>query len=152
MRKTENLGLFMTEAELQKLIDNGEIIYTADLFHGRYAYKRDEILSKDKMVFEMHYTMVDDIKEICPEVISIYILPSNINKCIKNLKDRHMDKKLEKERVNELKEQYNKFLFDKDLQKKFDYIFNNNFDRQSVENMIHLVKDICKSRGIEVNG
>lgn len=146
-----NLGIFVTEEELQKMIDNGEIIYTANLFHGKYAYRKDEFLSKEKMVFEMHYTMIDDIKKICSDVISIYILPSKIDQCIKHLKDRHMDKKLEREREKELREQYNRFLSDKALQKKYDYIFNNNFDRQSVENMIHLIKNICKSRGIDIN-
>ena len=112
----------MTVDELQKLIDKGEILYTFDVFHGKYAYKKDEMLSKDKMVFEMHYTMIDDLKKLCSEMISIYILPSKISQCVKNLKDRHLDKKSEKEREKEIKEQYNRFLSDKKIYQKTYFI------------------------------
>ena len=72
-------GLFMTHEELQKLKDDGKIAYDFDVFGGIYAYKKDEILSNENYVFEMYYTTIQDWKRIRPDIVTIYILPNDIN-------------------------------------------------------------------------
>ena len=62
-------GIFITDNELDKLKKQNKIVYDFTVFGGRYAYLKDEIFSDDNMVFEMHYTMIDDWKKIKPDII-----------------------------------------------------------------------------------
>ena len=111
-------------------------------FGGRYAYLKDEILSNDNMVFEMHYTMIDDWKKIRPDIKTIYILPKDIEIPKQKAKERNLSKEKEVERINEIDEQYNKFINDKNFQNKFDYFLYNNYDKESEEQLLNLVKNI----------
>ena len=135
-------GIFISDEQLDVLKDEDKIIYDFKVFGGRYAYLKDEILSNDNMVFEMHYTMIDDWKKIRPDIKTIYILPKDIEIPKQKAKERNLSKEKEIERINEIEEQYNKFINDKDFQSKFDYFLYNNYDKESEEQLISLVKTI----------
>ena len=140
--KNEIDGIFISDEQLDVLKDEDKIIYDFKVFGGRYAYLKDEILSNDNMVFEMHYTMIDDWKKIRPDIKTIYILPKDIEIPKQKAKERNLSKEKEIERINEIEEQYNKFINDKDFQSKFDYFFYNNYDKESEEQLISLAKTI----------
>lgn len=135
-------GIFISDEQLDILKDEDKIIYDFKVFGGRYAYLKDEILSNDNMVFEMHYTMIDDWKKIRPDIKTIYILPKDIEIPKQKVKERNLSKEKEIERINEIEEQYNKFINDKNFQSKFDYFLYNNYDKESEEQLIRLVKTI----------
>ena len=135
-------GIFISDEQLDILKDEDKIIYDFKVFGGRYAYLKDEILSNDNMVFEMHYTMIDDWKKIRPDIKTIYILPKDIEIPKQKAKERNLSKEKEIERINEIEEQYNKFINDKNFQNKFDYFLYNNYDKESEEQLIRLVKTI----------
>ena len=119
-----------------------KIIYDFKVFGGRYAYLKEEILSDKNMVFEMHYTMIDDWKKIKPDIKSIYILPKNIEIPKRKARERNLSKEKEIERINEIDEQYNMFINDINFQNKFDYILYNNYDEESEQQLLNLVKNI----------
>ena len=135
-------GIFISDEQLDILKNEDKIIYDFKVFGGRYAYLKDEILSSDNMVFEMHYTMIDDWKKIRPDIKTIYILPKNVEIPKQKAKERNLSKEKEIERINEIEEQYNKFINDKNFQSKFDYFLYNNYDKESEEQLIRLVKTI----------
>ena len=136
-------GIFISDEQLDILKNEDKIIYDFKVFGGRYAYLKDEILSNDNMVFEMHYTMIDDWKKIRPDIKTIYILPKDIEIPKQKAKERNLSKEKEIERINEIEEQYNKFINDdKNFQSKFDYFLYNNYDKESEEQLIRLVKTI----------
>ena len=137
-------GYFVTEEELEKLKKQNKIIYSFKVFGCTYAYLKEEILSSDNYVFEMHYTMINDWKVLTPNIKTIYILPTNINMAIEKLKARNLSKENEEERIKELQEQYNNFINDENLQKSFDYVVYNNYDEYSRNKIINLVKSILK--------
>ena len=112
------------------------------MFGGEYAYLKEEIFSDDDYIMEMHYTTIDDWKKIRPDMKSIYILPTDINVAIQKTKERNLDSTKEIERIQELKEHYNRIMNDKNLRSKFDYILYNNYDKESEKNIIDLVKKI----------
>ena len=136
------VGFFRTEEELDKLNREGKIIYQFKVFGGMYAYLKEEILSDKNMVFEMHYTMIDDWKKIKPDIKTIYILPKNIEIPKKKARERNLSKEKEIERINEIDEQYNMFINDINFQNKFDYILYNNYDEESKQQLLNLVKNI----------
>lgn len=133
-------GLFMLKEELDILKSQGKLAYSFDVFGGTYAYLKDEIFSDKNMVFEMHYTTIADWKKIRPDIKTIYILPKNLETAKQKTRNRNLDKEKEIERIKEIEEQYNRFVNDKDFQKKFDYILYNNYDKQSETNLLNLVK------------
>ena len=128
-------GYFMSEEELDIAIDFSE-------FGGRYAYLKSEVFSDDDYVFEMHYTHIDAWKKIKPDMVSIYILPTNIEDAIKNIKQRNLPKYKEDERIKEVYEQYNNFINDEKLQEKYDYIVYNDFNNDSRNKLMNLIERI----------
>lgn len=135
-------GIFITEKELDDFKNQDKIIYDFKVFGGRYAYLKEEILSDKNMVFEMHYTMIDDWKKIKPDIKTIYILPKNLEIPKRKARERNLSKEKEIERINEIDEQYNMFINDINFQNKFDYILYNNYDEESKQQLLNLVKNI----------
>ena len=137
-------GYFMSEEELDNEIAEGNIAIDFSEFGGRYAYLKSEVFSNDNHVFEMHYTHIDGWKKVKPDMISIYILPTNIEDAIKNIKQRNLSKDKEDERIKEVYEQYNNFMNNKELQEKFDYIVYNDFNDDSKNELLSLIGRIVK--------
>ena len=139
-------GIFITDDELDVLKSQDKIIYDFNVFGGRYAYLKNEIFSSNNMVFEMHYTMIDDWKRIKPDIKTIYILPIDIEIPKQMARQRNLSKEKENERIKEIDEQYNKFMSDKNFQNKFDYILYNNYDNRSEKQILDLVKNIIANK------
>lgn len=137
-------GLFMSEEELEDLKKQGKIAYDFKVFDGTYGYLKEEIFSDDNYVFEMHYTTIDDWKRVAPNIVTIYLLPKDINVSIEKLKERNLDKDKEEFRIQEIKEHYSRYMNDKDLQKKFDYVIYNNYDKESEDEVINLAKELLE--------
>lgn len=140
--KNGKTGLFMTSAELEKMKKNGEIAYDFNMFGGTYAYKSEEIFSKENYVFEMYYTTIQDWKKIRPDIVTIYILPRDVDVALQKVKQRNLTKEKEEERIKETEEQYKEFKNNKELQNMFDYIIYNNYDYESEENLMNLIRNI----------
>ena len=137
-------GLFVTNEELDNLKQKGEIIYDFNVFGARYAYLKNEVFSDKNVVFEMHYTMIDDWKKIKPDIKTIYILPKDINIPKEMTKKRNLSKEKEEERLREIDEQYYNFINNETWKEKFDFVFYNNYDDESEIELINLVKSIME--------
>lgn len=135
-------GLFLSKEELDKLDKEGKLAYRFSVFGGEYAYLKDEIFTDENMVFEMHYTTIYDWKKVCPDIKTIYILPTDINLAIEKTKERNLSPEKEEERIKELEEHYNRIMTDEELKKQFDYIVYNNYDKDSLDKILSLVKSI----------
>ena len=91
---------------------------------------------------EMHYTTIDDWKKIRPDIKTIYILPTDIEIAKEKTKSRGLSPEKEFERLQEIEEHYNRFMFDESLRNKFDYIVYNNYDCKSQEEILNLVRSL----------
>lgn len=134
------VGFFRTEEELDKLNREGKIIYQFKVFGGMYAYLKEEILTEKNMIFEMHYTMIDDWKKIRPDIKTIYILPKNLEIAKQKVIERETNTEKLNERINEMEEHYNNICYKREWKNKFDYIVYNNYDNESEKQIIELVK------------
>ncbi len=135
-------GLFLSKEELDKLDKEGKLAYRFSVFGGEYAYLKDEIFTDENMVFEMHYTTIYDWKKVCPDIKTIYILPTDINLAIEKTKERNLSPEKEEERIKELEEHYNRIMTDEEIKKQFDYIVYNNYDKDSLDKILSLVKSM----------
>lgn len=135
-------GLFMSKQELKELKLKGKIAYDFEVFGGTYAYLKDEIFSTKNMVFEMHYTTIEDWKRVRPDIKTIYILPKDIEIAKNKTRNRNLSKEKEEERIKEIDEHYNKISNDEKLRNMFDYIVYNNYDTDSEKEILKLVEKL----------
>ncbi len=133
---------FVTYEELQELKKKGLIAYDFDMLGNTYAYTKDEVFSNKNTVFELHYNTIYDFKKICPNLCAIYIMPKNLEDAKNNTRKRALSPEVERNRILEIDEHYNKICNDSNLRNMFDYIVYNNFDKESEDNIINLVKEI----------
>ena len=142
--KNGKSGLFMTMEELKALKKQGKIAYDFEVFGGTYAYLKDEIFSEKNMVFEMHYTTIEDWKKIRPDIKTIYILPKDIEMAKKQTKKRNLSKEKEIERIKEIDEHFFRITTDEKLRNMFDYIVYNNYDKNSEDEILLLVNKMLE--------
>ena len=144
-RAGEDPKYFMSKEELDNMYANGKIAYKFKVFEGEYGYLKDEIFSDDNYIFEMYYTTIYDWKKVRPDIKTIYIMPNNLDTAKEKTKERNLPKNKEIERLNEIDEHYNIITTNKELYNQFDYVFYNNYDKESEEKLIELVRDIMKA-------
>ena len=138
--ENQKSGLFMSKKELEELKTKGKIAYDFDVFGGTYAYLKEEIFSEKNMVFEMHYTTIEDWKKVRNDIKTIYIFPKNLEIAKKQTRKRKLSKEKEDERIKEIDEHYNKVITDDKLRSMFDYIVYNNYDKNSEKEIMQLVQ------------
>lgn len=135
-------GLFMSKEELETLKKEGKIAYDFEVFGGTYAYLKDEVFSKKDMVFEMHYTTIEDWKKVRPDIKTIYILPKDIEIAKEKTRKRNLSQEKENERINEIDEHYKRICTDENLRNMFDYIVYNNYDEKSEKEIMKIVEEL----------
>jgi len=92
----------------------------------------------------MHYSTIIDFKKVCPHLKTIYLLTRDINVAKEMLCQRNLDSATQKARLDEIDEHYNRIMSDKDLLNMFDYVLYNNYDVESENQVINLVKKLLK--------
>jgi guanylate kinase len=141
--KNNDDKIFVNRSELQKLIDRGEIAYYFDMLGNTYAYSKTALFTNKNTVFEMHYWTIKDLKKICPNLCAIYLKPTDINIAKDKLRQRHLSPDVENARLNEIDEHYNKIM-NSNLLEQFDYVLYNNYDKESEDKIINLVKELVE--------
>lgn len=134
--------IFVSPEELQKLKDSDIIAYDFNMLGNIYAYSKDDLFSEKNTVFELHYSTIFDLKKICPNMVAIYIFPENIEMAKEETRKRHLDSEVEKKRLLEIDEHYNKILSDEHLRSQFDYFIYNSYNQKSDDEILELVKKI----------
>ena len=134
--------IFVTPSELNNLKESNKIAYDFNMLGNIYAYSKDSLFSNKNTVFELHYSTIFNFRNICPNLTSIYILPQDIEMAKEQTKKRHLKPNVEKNRLLEIDEHYNSFMADANLRKQFDYIAYNNYDKESENQIINIVKKL----------
>ena len=134
--------IFVTPSELNNLKESNKIAYDFNMLGNIYAYSKDSLFSNKNTVFELHYSTIFNFRNICPNLTSIYILPQDIEMAKEQTRKRHLKPNVEKNRLLEIDEHYNSFMADANLRKQFDYIVYNNYDKESENQIINIVKKL----------
>ena len=139
--------LFMTDKELNNLISNEDIAYyfSFPYLNHRYAYLKKELFSNENSIVEIHYSTIYDWKKIVPNIYSIYLIPHDIEKSKQMLIERNLSPELQEIRLKELEEHYQTIKSNQSLLNQFDSIFYNNYDLESENKLIELVKFVLEN-------
>lgn len=136
--------VFVDEEEMQKLRDSGKIAFEFKLLGVTYAYTKEELFSNKNMVFEMHYETIYDFKKVCPHLCTLYLFPKELEKAKEKTRQRHLDPTVEKNRILEIDEHYNRITTDEKLRNMFDYNLHYDYDKTSEDAVIDLVSKAMK--------
>lgn len=136
--------IFVSESDLLNMQAENKIAYQFELLGVKYAYTKEALFSKTNTVFEMHYDTIYDFKRICPDIKTIYLMPKNIDIAKTKLIERHLKPETQEARLAEINEHYKKITTDKKLLSMFDYVVYNNYDKESEDKVINLVKNILE--------
>lgn len=140
--KNNDDKIFVTPEEFKLLKDSNVFAYDFNMLGNMYAYSNEALFSDKNTVFELHYNTIFDFKRICPNVVAIYIFPTNIEMAKEETRKRHLDSNVEEQRLMEIDEHYNKIISDRKLREQFDYIVYNNYDNESENKIIELVNNL----------
>lgn len=141
-------GLFLTRDQVDALKAEGKIAYDFSVFGNEYAYLKEDILCRDDRVLEMHYTSLDDLKKIRPDMVSVYLLPTSLEAAKAHVRGRGLSPQKEAERIREMEEQYRRFETDPALRAKFDYVLTNDYDEASEKRIL----DLCETLKAKADG
>ncbi|MBQ9659376.1 MAG: hypothetical protein IJV31_11570 [Clostridia bacterium] len=142
---------FVTQKEFFELKNKGEIVADFEFLGEYYAYIKQDIERKVNQVTELHYEAIENFKKnIKEELFAIYMIPNDIERAKKELKNRNLSKEVEEKRLKEIINQKNIFESDEQIRNKFDYIFENNYDEESEIKLLEVLKSILEKKGEEI--
>ena len=136
--------IFVSQEELEKMCNQGKIAYKFEMLGNMYAYTKEALFSNKNTVFELHYSTIFDFKKLCPNLCAIYLLPKDIEIAKEKVRQRRLNPTVERKRLLEIDEHYEKITTDKKLISMFDYVLYNNYDEESEEEIINLVRKLMK--------
>ena len=142
-RKNEINGIdkeFVTDATFEELKKQGETLVAFEFLGAKYAYRKEYLQSDEKFVTEVHYNTIYEFKKSASEVFSIYIIPYDIERAKSELKKRNLPEKVERDRLREIEEHIKEYTTNLDLQKQFDYVFVNDYTKESKEKLLQIIK------------
>lgn len=135
----------ITQDELDKMEKDGKIGYKFTWLGNTYVYTKEALFSDKNTVFDLHYETIYDFKSICPHLKTIYLLPADIEEAKLKVKERNLKPDVEQSRIEDIEKHYNLYKTDKKFRDMFDYVLYNNYDKESEDKVINLVKEIMKS-------
>lgn len=128
---------FLTMEEFDEKNNNGKMCVVNNVFGNMYGYYKDDINKTEKglsLITELYYKEVANFKKEYSNVISVYILPKDINKTIQELKARNTNQEEFTKRISDIKKELN--FFSDTSSAEFDIIVTNNYDSKSVDEFI----------------
>jgi len=122
-RGNENCSdrIYLTKKEFRAKLKNKELILVNEIYGNYYGFHKNAFLNNSNQITEIYVDNVKKIKEICPSVLMLGLLPENLDFLMYRLQKR---KKESGEKVPERSEgtkaELNKVLKQKEY---FDYLY-----------------------------
>lgn len=136
--------IFLSEEEFEKYKREGIIANDFEFLGYKYAYNLNDLKSDENLVTELHYSTIFEFRKNAKNVFAIYMVPNDIKRAKAELRKRNLANDIYLTRLKEIDEHVRKFEESKELQKQFDYIFVNNYDEESKERLLSIIKNKIK--------
>lgn len=131
---------FVSDEDFDKLVKENKITANFEFLGAKYGYKKELLESDENLVTEVHYNRIYDIKKHALNIFSIYIIPYDVKRAKKELKNRNLPKEAEDARLQEIDEHIKEYSKNEDLRKQFDYEFINDYTEKSKNKLIEIIK------------
>ena len=141
---------FVTDEEFGKLVRDNKVTANFEFLGAKYGYRKELLESDENLVTEVHYNRIYDIKRHARNIFSIYIIPYDVKRAKKELKNRNLSKDAEEARLQEIDEHIKEYSQNEDLRKQFDYEFINDYTEGSKNKLIEIIKQEALKRNSKV--
>ena len=146
-RKNEINGIdkeFVDETKFEQLKKEEKILVDFEFLGAKYAYRKENILSNENQVTELHYSTIYEFKKYVKNIFAIYMVPYDIKRAKQELKNRALPLEVEKQRLQEIEEQIKEYSNNQELQKQFDYVFINDYTERAKNKLLQIIKNKLK--------
>ena len=137
---------FLSNEEFDNLKKQNKIAVDFEFLGNKYAYNVSDLQSDTNQVTEVHYSTIYEFKKNAKDVFSVYILPKDLEIAKTALYKRKLSPEVEKARLKEIDEHIKEFSQNKGLQSQFDYIFTNNYDKKSKQELLNAIREKLNRR------
>lgn len=142
-RNQETSGkVYVDDAELDRLQAAGQLAFVMELLGYRYAYLKADLALTNSVVVEIPYNVVPKLKQLGPQLRTIYIFPHSLEQAQEHLRARHLSPELEAMRLRELTEQLQRMESDSSLRQDFDQIVYNHYNQSSEQEILALARSL----------
>ena len=141
---------FVSNEEFDEKVKTSEITANFEFLGAKYGYRKELLESDENLVTEVHYNRIYDIKRHARNIFSIYIIPYDVKRAKKELKNRNLSKDAEEARLQEIDEHIKEYSQNEDLRKQFDYEFINDYTEGSKNKLIEIIKQEALTRNSKV--
>ena len=141
---------FVSNEEFEEKVKTSEITANFEFLGAKYGYRKELLESDKNLVTEVHYNRIYDIKRHAQNIFSIYIIPYDVKRAKKELKNRNLSKDAEEARLQEIDEHIKEYSQNEDLRKQFDYEFINDYTEGSKNKLIEIIKQEALKRNSKV--
>ena len=141
---------FVSNEEFEEKVKTSEITANFEFLGAKYGYRKELLESDKNLVTEVHYNRIYDIKRHARNIFSIYIIPYDVKRAKKELKNRNLSKDAEEARLQEIDEHIKEYSQNEDLRKQFDYEFINDYTEGSKNKLIEIIKQEALKRNSKV--
>lgn len=141
---------FVSNEEFDEKVKTSEITANFEFLGAKYGYRKELLESDKNLVTEVHYNRIYDIKRHARNIFSIYIIPYDVKRAKKELKNRKLSKDAEEARLQEIDEHIKEYSQNEDLRKQFDYEFINDYTEGSKNKLIEIIKQEALKRNSKV--
>ena len=146
-RKNEVNGIdkeFVDEAKFEELKKQGKILVDFEFLGAKYAYRKENLLSNENQVTELHYSTIYEFKKYAKNIFAIYMIPYDIERAKQELKNRNLQPEVERKRLQEIEEHIKEYSNNQDLRKQFDYEFINDYTEEAKNKLLQIIKNQIK--------
>lgn len=136
---------FITIDEYNRMKQTKEISVTFNFLGENYAYYTKDLISTVNSITELHYTTINLFKVAAKDVISIYLLPIDIEIAIDQLRKRNLPKETEQKRILEIKDQLEKVKTNPNIIEQFDYVIENDYSDRVADKIVDILQNKIKN-------
>ena len=127
---------------LKTLREEDKIALEFNLFGNTYIFLKQDFETEENMVLEMNYLFFDNLKQLRPDIFTIYLFPNSFEQAVQKVKDRNLKKQEEKFRIEEARKEFDFVKNNVSFLEKFDIVATNTYVRDFVVDIITKIEKL----------
>lgn len=136
---------FVSNVEFENMKQAGITQVSFEFLGAKYAYRKEYLQSLEDRVTEVHYTTIYELKKCAKDLLTIYMVPHDIERAKLELQKRNLPEEVYQKRLTEMQEQAEEYSHNQDLQNQFDFVFVNDYTETSKQKLLELIKQKINS-------
>lgn len=134
--------VYVSEQEFDRLRQAGELAFEMEILGHHYAYLKSDLKLPEHVVVEIPYSVVAKLKQLCPQLCTIYIFPEDPEQAKASIRARQLPAEAEAARLAEIEQQIQRMTTDNALRETFDQIVYNHYNQATEQEILTLAQSL----------